>query len=93
MPHPRNIPPGERCKLAREVFEAAYEARDSFREEHLGADLAYLLGAIVDYRNFEDAHVDWTRDAYGEESPELLAILKEKFPNRHHQVWEFIRLS
>lgn len=90
--HPRNIPPGERCKLAREVFDAAFEARESFREEHIGADLAYLLGAIVDYRNFRDAIVDWSPEAYGEEPPALLAILKEKFPSRHHKVWEFILL-
>jgi hypothetical protein len=33
--------------LATEVYKVVHEETESFEEEHIGVDLAYLLGAIL----------------------------------------------
>ena len=86
---------GDRRKLASEAFDAAYKGFESFREQDVGADLAYLMGAILDVEyakeNGEESFVDWTAEVYGEQRPSLLKALKERFP-KDSRIWEFIRL-
>lgn len=76
--------------LAHEVWEKVFCETDSFRENNIGADLAYLMGAIIDLRFPDDSFVDWSPEGYGDDGPPaLLGILKERFP-ADHAVWEFI---
>jgi len=77
-----------RCRLAREVFDKVYDARESFRVNDLGADVAYLLGAILDPEDQGRSWVDWT---LGATRPDTVALFKEVFPP-NHGVWKFIEL-
>ena len=73
--------PEERLKLAQEVYEAAVEETEGFEDsdEHIGADLAYLMGAII-----KDGGVDrWSRNT------PFMSILERRFP-KEHAVWCYI---
>lgn len=78
--------------VAHLVFRATIGYSESFREANVGADLAYLMGAITDLDYPHDSFVDWTVDGYGETPPPILEILKANFPS-DHVVWEFILLE
>lgn len=81
-----------RAALALEVFQTIWAAVESFYEpppggdsyidQHaVGADLAYLLGAILESR--------WTTWPKGYA---FLALLREKFP-ASHAVWQFVTVA
>jgi hypothetical protein len=77
------MPAADKAKLAEEIFSAVFDHHDTFRDDEIGADLAYLLGAIVC-----GDHVDWTEESYGH-SGVLPCFISESFaPN--HVVWNFI---
>ena len=77
----------EKADLALKVFDTVYNETETFREENIGADLAYLMGAILD--TGEDSYVDWSSEVYAEEKPTLLEILKKGFP-RKAPIWNYI---
>jgi hypothetical protein len=79
----------EKADLALKVFDTAYNETETFREENIGADLAYLMGAILD--TGEESYVDWSSEVYGEE-PSALQILKRSFPE-HSTLWNYILLD
>lgn len=79
-----------RIELARQVFECAFEGFESFREQNVGADLGYLLGALLDPPE-KESFVDWTPDVYGVEPPALLAVLQKNFKD-DSPLWDFIWL-
>ena len=74
----------ERCELARQAYDAAFDAFESFNDEKVGADLAYLMGAIVS-GNF----VDWTAKGYGDSPPVLLGALRRAF-SADSPIWQFV---
>ena len=51
------LPEGKRVKLALAAYESAIVGAESFEEEHLGADLAYLMAAIL-----KDGQCEWPAD-------------------------------
>lgn len=70
-----------RTRLAYEVYHAALLATESFEEDNIGSDLAYLMAAIVN-----GTSVDWS-DMPREIA--LLEILRTKFPGTH-PIWKYI---
>jgi hypothetical protein len=65
-------------KLARQVFKKVLACTESFEEQLIGPDLAYLMGAIL-----TNETCSWEPDR------PLLKILKEEFwPN--HRIWKYI---
>lgn len=85
-PNPMTL---ERGILALEVYDIVFKAFESFREQNIGADLAYLMGAILDGPG---SYVDWSNDYDDGETPPLLPLLREHFPEKH-EVWHYIQLS
>lgn len=79
-----------RITLARTVFDAVFDSHESFREDNIGADLAYLIGAILSLDPTD--YVDWTKDMYEDGPPVLLETLWMCFESSH-AVWNFIRLD
>ena len=77
----------ERLDLAHEIFDLVYDKCETFREDNVGADLAYLMGAITDKKHPNDSFVDVYTD---EDEPKLISILKDNLPD-DHRVWEFVR--
>ena len=72
----------ERVQLAIAVYDATMASTESFEaEDHIGADVAYLMGAILK----EDRFDAWSRNR------ELLRILRENFPP-DHELWKFINI-
>lgn len=72
----------DNCRVAMMVYEATCAEVESLEEQNLGADLAYVMGAIC-----KNGFVEWDRDAL----PELHDILKRRFPI-DHPVWSFIAI-
>lgn len=79
----RAMPAADKARLAQEIFCAVFDHHDTFREENIGADLAYLLGAIM-----LGDHVDWTEENYGH-SGIVPKFITENFPP-DHDVWTFV---
>ena len=90
---PRRLTKGARLDLVREVYLKVYHAVDSFCEgpparrcdpeddpRPIGADLAYILGAIAG----EGACEIDARDS-------IVAFLRKTFPKRH-PIWRFVVL-
>lgn len=75
----------ERLALIKDVCQMAFDNSESFRESHFGADLAYLVTAIVDD---EHVSVDWTEEGYGDKC-ELLGMIGSFYDQRHN-IWKFI---
>lgn len=76
----------ERCDLASDAYRAVLDGFESFSEDGVGVDLAYLMGAIC---KGGDAVVDWA-DC---ESPRpIVWALREKFP-KDSPLWDFIVLD
>jgi hypothetical protein len=73
-------------ELALTIFETVLRETESLREQNVGADLAYLLGAILT-NNASCNHLDCERDG-GHEA--ILAVLADTFPPSH-EVWTFIQ--
>ena len=78
----------QRGKLARDVFNAVFDECETFTEDDVGKDLAYLMGAILDDSEKDDCHVDWTDELMGCK-PQCLTILERVF-TEEHPVWKFI---
>lgn len=78
-----------RHTLARDVFDAVFIAFETFNDNHVGADLAYLLGAIL---NGCGDNVDWRHDEMGGRIPAIIPVLKESFPP-DSPLWQFIVLD
>ena len=74
--------------LVQEVFNAVFDNCESFREDNVGADLAYLLGAFVQDHP-DEAWVDWSEEVMPK-LPALAHILYARFPP-NHPVWLFIK--
>lgn len=81
----------ERAKLAAYVFEVIYEAFDAFAEDYVGADLAYLMGAILDSPK-KKSYVDWSPEIIVDREVAILPILRENFPPRSI-LWSYIRVE
>lgn len=73
-----------RSAIADEVFGAVFDNFESFREDNVGADLAYLLGAILG-----GDEVDWNPEEYGESVCPLGEFCLRHF-KREHPVWHYI---
>ena len=69
--------------LSRIVYEQVRNGVETFEEQNIGADLAYLLGAIV-----RNTVVEWERP----DLPELHRVLAGIFP-LDHPVWGFIAVA
>lgn len=71
------------CKLAllKKVYDTLYYSTETFSENSLGEDLAYLLGAIV-----TDSHCNWDEDR------DIVALLKENFP-ASHDIWDYVEVE
>lgn len=85
---PERLTMEQRGKLARDVFAAVFDECETFTEDDVGKDLAYLMGAILDDSEQKDCHVDWTTEVMGSE-PYLLKLLKTIYPESS-AVWKFI---
>lgn len=73
------MPSPAAAALAAEIYEIAYRDADSFESNNIGADLAYLLGAIL-----TQDKVDWS-----EQWPPLLEVLTAACTSSH-PVWAYI---
>ena len=71
--------------LALSVYETVFRETESFREQNVGADLAYLLGAILK-NSPDDVWLDCVNDG-GHEA--ILTALADAFPPSH-AVWTFV---
>ena len=70
-----------RKKLMKEVYAEVYNESASFETDNVGADLAYLLGAILN-KNF----CAWPSDT------PFMRILHQCFAVGH-PVWDYIRIE
>jgi hypothetical protein len=70
----------ERSELALDVYATIEHATESFEEEHIGADLAYLLGAIL-----RGSGCEWDTDR-------PFVRLLRKCVHDEHAVWRSIHL-
>ncbi len=86
--HP--LPPAASLLLIDQILNTAMAKTDSWRDEGLGTDLAYLCWAIASRQR--GSHVDWNDDLRGTAGVEgeTLRRFREWFPRRH-VVWRFIR--
>jgi hypothetical protein len=73
----------ERAALACEVYTATLSLCESFEEQHIGADLAYLMGAILIPGG---AGCEWPGDR------PLVELLRGHF-EAGHRVWSYITLT
>lgn len=81
----------QRGILARDVFAAVFDECETFTEDDVGKDLAYLMGAILDDSEKEDVFVDWSKEIM-DQKPAIHGTLKVVFESPKEDVWKFIRL-
>lgn len=72
----------ERAALAREIYAKVENGTESFEVDHLGADLAYLLGAILR----GDSGCEWDDDR------PFVRLLHDFFDDEH-PVWQYVDTS
>ncbi len=72
--------------LALTVYETVFRETESFRENNIGVDLAYLLGAI--FKNTPDGVRLECENGGGHEG--ILSVLTDAFPPSH-SVWKFVQ--
>ncbi len=77
-----------RCQLAAEVYKALVDKTESFEHEKIGANIAYLLGAITSNGKFE-VLVDKKREPIHNGHAEFIFLLNETFTTGH-AVWNFV---
>lgn len=70
----------QRAALAASIYTTVFERAESFEEQNIGADLAYLMGAIL-----TEKHVE-----FGVTRPLMLILVNEYPPE--HSVWTYVRL-
>lgn len=68
-------------ELLQELYRVMYKRTNSFELNNIGADLAYLMGAIV-----SDNCCVWPANQ------PLVAILQENFPP-DHAIWNYLAIS
>jgi hypothetical protein len=68
-------------ELLQELYRVMYKRTDSFERDNIGADLAYLMGAIV-----SDNCCIWPH------SRPLVRILQDNFPV-NHKIWDHLGLD
>ena len=73
-------------ELALSVYETVFRETESFRENNVGADLAYLLGAILKNNPVEA----WLVCESNGHHDAILSALTDAFPPSH-PVWTFIQ--
>lgn len=71
----------QRLRLIRKVYRWVIDNTETFEEQNIGADLAYLLGAIS-----KNSQCEWDDDR------PFLEVLGEGFKSRH-VVWSFIEVT
>ena len=77
----RNLKDRQRLQLLRELYETVHNETESFEQEDVGADLAYLMGAVL-----EDSHCRWEADR------PLVRLLRKHLPVSH-VAWEYIHIE
>ena len=70
-----------RVALALEIEKLVRAKTESFQEQNVGADLAYLLIAILEDDGF---------DAWPHEDSRVIGILRENLPATH-PVWRYVK--
>lgn len=68
----------QRHDLAVQIYDWVHEHTESFEEDNIGSDLAYLMGAILKESAFE-----------AEDGCPLVELLKSGFPSEH-ALWTYI---
>ncbi len=81
--------PAATADLIHEVLHRCYEESGTWREDHLGSDLAYLILAIADRK--EDSHVVWGGVGKDEGDCWQTRRFMEKLFPPEHLVWAYIR--
>ncbi len=71
----------KKLALACEVYEKLFQSCDSFEEQNIGSDLAYLLGAIL-----KDGVCCWPTNR------RFIQKLRQIY-NKSHPIWHFIEVS
>ncbi len=71
----------EPLKLAREAYDYVLHRTESLETQHIGADLAYLLGAIV-----KDLVCEWPARR------PIVKLLREGLPG-DHPVWKHVQIE
>lgn len=68
-----------------EVFDAVFNVTDTFKEEDVGAHLAYLMGAMLGRVTGKEptSFVDWSLGMVGADGWKLWAVLKRDLPADH----------
>lgn len=74
-----------RASLAEEVYDAIFRGVETFEPDHIGEDLAYLMGAIL-----KDGKVEWNKRYNGAPRPIVTILLTELTDT--HVVWQFVDL-
>ena len=77
----KNRAPADVLGLLAEVYQVVYNSTESFEEDLIGPDLAYLMGAIT-------MNSYW---AWGSTRP-LMKILQEKF-GLGHRIWSYVEME
>ena len=72
----------QKVKLIGEVYQTVFEGTESFEVENVGADLAYVLGAIA-----KDSFCEFSL-----KNSAFIRILLNKF-KKSHPVWKYTKLS
>lgn len=74
--------------LACEVFDAVYDGSESFEEDNIGADLAYLMYAILHGDHcVPELGCEWSKYR------PIILLLRKAFPSRKHKVWKHIKIG
>ena len=72
----------DKLRLLRELYDCIYKSVESFEsEDRIGADLAYLLGAIL-----TDSTCEWARNR------PILHFLRETC-EEDHTIWDYIQVE
>ena len=74
----------QRAAIAQRVYDSVYHRTESFIDDNIGVDLAYLMGAILG-----DSYVDWTEEIRPER-PAILDILSGF--DKNSDLWKYIRM-
>jgi hypothetical protein len=85
MTRKKKFPLRDRAKLARRVYNAVYYGKESFELEDVGADLAYLMGAIL-RRPSNSSFCVWP------ENRPIVRLLRTHF-HADHRIWLYVHIE
>ncbi len=71
----------EVLQLIQDVYKAVFSKCDTFEEDDIGVDLAYILGAIA-----TGGGCTWAPER------KMLGVLRECFPE-DHAVWKYVEVE